>query len=115
MYNCTCLSFSLIYITADIIHFNQKTEQNSNQAILTIQLEFILQNQKQRMEKLTLELKSLQHRSFSQPLYFSIHVPRKHQSKHLEITKKRPKWMAKGGRNIFLNKEMAVPGEPITS
>jgi hypothetical protein len=60
-----------------------------------------------------LQSKDLQHRPLSEPLDLLIHFPSKHQSKHLEITQKGPKWMPKRGRNIPLDKEMAVPGKSI--
>lgn len=52
--------------------------------------------------------------SLTKPLDFSIHLASEHQTKHPEITQKRPEWMSKCCRNISFNKEMTVPSDSIS-
>lgn len=59
-------------------------------------------------------LVSLQNWPLTEPLDFSIHLPSEHQTKHLEITQKRPKGMPKSCRNISFHKEMAIPCQAIS-
>lgn len=52
--------------------------------------------------------------SLTKPLDFSIHLASEHQTKHPEITQKRPEWMSKCCRNVSFNKEMTVPSHSIS-
>lgn len=68
----------------------------------------------QVMNSQTSKSEHLQNRSFPQPFDLSIHSTSKHQPKHLEIAKERPKRMPKSRRNIPFDKEMTVPSTSIT-
>ncbi|XXG88130.1 hypothetical protein AAC387_Pa12g0383 [Persea americana] len=42
-----------------------------------------------------------------------IHLPNKHQSKHLEIAQERPERMAKRGGDVVFHEEVIVPSETV--
>ncbi|RXH81735.1 hypothetical protein DVH24_036076 [Malus domestica] len=55
----------------------------------------------------------MQDRPLPEPLNLSVHITRKHQSKHLEIAEKGPKRMPERRRNIPLHEKMAVPRQSV--
>lgn len=57
--------------------------------------------------------KCLQDGPLSEPLDLLIHLPRKHQSEHLEIAQEGPERVAEGGGDVAFDEEVAVPSEAV--
>lgn len=59
--------------------------------------------------------KHLSARPLTKPLEFFVHLPSKHQTKHLEITRERPEGVPEHGPNIPFNEEVTVPSTTIAN